>query len=371
MPKGLELSHLGDETYNNQGLLMRVIAYRRYKDIDVLFPADGFVKTGVSYQTFKNGSILDPNVAVDPRLVVCARRIGERGFNAASGLGMVIIAYRGANDIDVRFDDGIIVRNKSYENFQKGFIRHPCCPVSGSDRVGLKNMNSQGVMMEIVAYRNSRDIDVRFEDQYGTVVEHTNFRNFLKGQIRNPNRRTFYGVGYIGQGPYDGVNAKKAFAVWRNMLCRCYNLLDMNYGNYGGRGVYVAHEWHNFQVFARWYMDRNPDSTMNLDVDKDFNGGTHYGPDVCIVIPHELNLTLVGFHKYRESGLPTGVISHKGRFRVAVGCGKNLFFCKTYNTVDEARFVYLMKKGRVYRGIGVRVECSVVGRGQEGRRRLL
>ena len=50
-------------------------------------------------------------------------RVGEENINN-QGEKMTIIAYRGAKDIDVQFEDGIIVYNRDYANFKKGKIKN-------------------------------------------------------------------------------------------------------------------------------------------------------------------------------------------------------------------------------------------------------
>ena len=52
------------------------------------------------------------------------KRIGEVGYNT-KGEKITIIRYGGYEDIDVQFEDGIIVYNRSYGNFIKGKIKHP------------------------------------------------------------------------------------------------------------------------------------------------------------------------------------------------------------------------------------------------------
>lgn len=37
--------------------------------------------------------------------------------------------------------------------------------------------------------------------------------------------------------------------VWHSMMNRCYNKKFKHYHNYGGRGIYVAPEWHDILVF--------------------------------------------------------------------------------------------------------------------------
>lgn len=51
-------------------------------------------------------------------------RVGEIGYNN-QGEKIIIIRYGGTNDIDVQFEDGVIVYNRSYGNFKRGRIKHP------------------------------------------------------------------------------------------------------------------------------------------------------------------------------------------------------------------------------------------------------
>lgn len=48
-------------------------------------------------------------------------------------------------------------------------------------RLGQQVRNGTGELMTIIAYRGSKDVDVRFED--GTVVEHVMYQNFVKGYV--------------------------------------------------------------------------------------------------------------------------------------------------------------------------------------------
>lgn len=110
-------------------------------------------------------------------------RIGQTSI-ANNGQEMTLIGYRNCQDIDVRFEDGTIVRHRTYNSFTRGRIKNP----SSKIKTGLKRKANNGQMMEIIAWRSKVDIDVRFED--GTVVYNKAYTNFLKGSIRNPNRGT-------------------------------------------------------------------------------------------------------------------------------------------------------------------------------------
>lgn len=106
-------------------------------------------------------------------------RIGETSVSSNNQI-MVIVDYRGASDIDVIFEDGTVVYNKSYRRFKDGKIKNP-----NFSHVGETGVNAKGQKMTIVAFRNSNDLDVKFED--GTVVYNKSYYCFKRGTIRNPN----------------------------------------------------------------------------------------------------------------------------------------------------------------------------------------
>lgn len=73
-------------------------------------------------------------------------RIGEKNINS-QGCIMTIIDYRKYEDIDVQFDDGTISRNKSYGSFKKGEIKNhnvkSVTKPAKTNRIGEENKNSQ------------------------------------------------------------------------------------------------------------------------------------------------------------------------------------------------------------------------------------
>ena len=54
------------------------------------------------------------------------------------------------------------------------------------ERLGQVGINNQGEKITIVAYRNSIDMDVQFED--GVIVQNKRYGNFLKGKVAHPIR---------------------------------------------------------------------------------------------------------------------------------------------------------------------------------------
>ena len=92
------------------------------------------------------------------------------------GMEATIIRYGGATDIDARFEDGAVAKNKAYGEFKKGGIAHPSTTAEG--RLGETRMMSCGMKATIIRYENADDINICFEN--GKVVEHKTYRAFKK-----------------------------------------------------------------------------------------------------------------------------------------------------------------------------------------------
>lgn len=48
------------------------------------------------------------------------------------------------------------------------------------------------------------------------------------------------------------ILCKRLRQRWASMHQRCYNTSSCSYYDYGGRGIYVCTEWHDFKVFLAW-----------------------------------------------------------------------------------------------------------------------
>ena len=111
-------------------------------------------------------------------------RVGETRVMKC-GMEVIIIRYGGATDIDVRFEDGTVVKNRWYGNFKKGEIANPNIKTFTEVRLGETRMMNCGMEATIIRYENADDINICFED--GKVVEHKTYRAFKKGYIAHQN----------------------------------------------------------------------------------------------------------------------------------------------------------------------------------------
>ena len=118
-----------------------------------------------------------------------------------------------------------------------------------TNRQGEWWVNNDGENLHIIEYNGVNDCTIEFED--GTIVKHIQYHNIVSGGIKNNNRKSVFGVGYIGYGIHKAsIKSKhtKCYSIWRGMLQRCYyqyKEFNVSYEN-----VDVCNEWHNFQNFA-------------------------------------------------------------------------------------------------------------------------
>ena len=170
------IDHTGEKSVATNGMKMTIIAYRRYKDIDIQFE-DGTIVYNKSYDGFKKGYIK-----------YCKHRVGETNI-ANNGMKMTIIKYRKSYDIDIQFEDGTIVYNKKYSAFKRGVIKHPNIDAQNvkivTERTGKTRMMNCGLKATIINYHNCDNIDVQFED--GTIVYNRSYHTFNKGATKHPN----------------------------------------------------------------------------------------------------------------------------------------------------------------------------------------
>lgn len=62
------------------------------------------------------------------------------------------------------------------------------------------------------------------------------------------------------------------YKVWKSMIKRCFNKNDINYKNYGGRGIRVSDEWRDFATFI---IDMGRRPSDDLEIDRINNDGNY------------------------------------------------------------------------------------------------
>lgn len=73
---------------------------------------------------------------------------------------------------------------------------------------------------------------------------------------------------------------------WVKMLSRCEDPENLSYKDYGGRGIKVCKEWHDFNKFYQWCIQNNVKSELFLDR---IDNNDDYKPSNCRFVTRKEN----------------------------------------------------------------------------------
>ena len=178
---------IGKEFSLKNGDTVKVIAWRNKNDIDVQF-SDGSIRTSVTDAALLGGIISHPAHACLMGQKAINKRLHQRMQNH-DGLWCEIVAYRSSTDIDVLFEDGTLLTHQRYYDFQHAHLFPHGYQVKSNkkqERNGLTNINCNGLSMQVLNYKNNKEVEVLFEDGYQCV---TRFSKFETGQVPHPTNR--------------------------------------------------------------------------------------------------------------------------------------------------------------------------------------
>ena len=74
------------------------------------------------------------------------------------------------------------------------------------------------------------------------------------------------------------IRNMRLYHVWYGMINRCQDPKSKFYHRYGGRGISVCEEWHDYEAFARWALCNG--YKEGLSIDRTDNDG-NYDPNNC------------------------------------------------------------------------------------------
>lgn len=301
-------SRVGEEAYNNQGCLMRIIEYNRYNDIVVEFQDEYKAHVHGNMERFKKGNIRNPNY-----------RLGEVRINNQN-YPMKVVKYKSATDMEIEFQDEFkaIVKTE-WRLFDAGAIRNP------NFGINIKKYNNKGYLMKCIEYNGFSDILIEFQDKYKAVV-HTDWKNFENGTVRNPYAPSVCDIGIVGNKyPVHKDNkTTKEYNAWSAMINRSYNK-KFKKKNQSYENVTCCKEWLLFENFYEWLHEQeNFDEWYNnenwhLDKDIIIKGNKVYSPNTCCLVPIYIN-SIFTKNNVKRGNLPIGVSLKTGTNKYVTAC---------------------------------------------------
>lgn len=221
-------------------------------------------------------------------------------------------------------------------------------------KVGDIFITNSGFKAEIIEYLGAYEVKIRFSEPEESY-RWCRISDLRKGKVTNFLARTWYGIGYLGgsEHPLSSNVDKTCGSTWSHMLERCYDLYENRITRYPTYlECFVNHEWHNYQIFAKFYYEdswRQDGWVLDKDIIK--RGNKEYGPANCAFIPRELN-NLLGNSKGKRGNCLIGVTKvqesankHRPFYARVVDLDK--VYSSYFSTELEAFYFYKENKERV------------------------
>jgi len=209
-------------------------------------------------------------------------------------------------------------------------------------KVGDIFQANEGGSVTVVEVNGCDSIMVTSNDDHRHLQKKT--AQYLRlGRIKNPYKKSVYGVGFLGSGKY---KAKKngshepAYNSWHSMMQRAY---DSKYlekkPTYNGCGV--SEEWQNYQNYAEWFYSQSNSQEKGFQIDKDLRiiGNKIYCKEACSFTPFQINI-LLNDHGSLRGIYPQGVTAHGSGFRSSISVRGSSVRLGTHSTPEAASIIY-------------------------------
>jgi len=219
---------------------------------------------------------------------------------------------------------------------------------------GSRSINSSGNYLTVLERADATKSLYRVLLDSG-ITQIMGSKEIRNGKWKDNMSPTLYGIGFIGDGVHmskvGGTNTS-TYDVWRGIMRRCYDVnLKSHYPTYGGAGITVAEDWHNFQNFAEWYQVeclKLPD--IKLNIDKDLKGGKIYSPDNCVLLPYKLNNFIT--NSKTDGGLVGYTKPRSTKYTITLSILGKQHYIGEFPNQEEGDYIYRVLREWTYTRLG-------------------
>ena len=175
--------------------------------------------------------------------------------------------------------------------------------VNYKDCVGKVCKSKSSGDFKILKYNNARNVVIQFlKTGFETIAQ---LGDIKIGKVKDPYSPSVFGVGVVGTKYPIRVNGRntKEYALWQNMLVRCYsdiNVCDVSKKKYPTyEGCEVSENFKSYEYFYEWCHSQIGFDNEGWQLDKDLltkgniKGNKVYSESTCVFIPREINQLLV------------------------------------------------------------------------------
>ena len=193
-----------------------------------------------------------------------------------------------------------------YDAVQEGTVKDPTYFMyTVKDKIFHSNNYGDFKIIEDLGFtedKKHRVLRIKFLNTGAEAI--VKYDDITNGEVKDPTFNNRYHARQI-IGPTQMQNIERQLnTIWRDMMERCYNSECSGYKSYGAKGVTVAPEWHDFNIFERdvinipgWVNKFNDPVNYNLDKDLLQYFLPHsmrvYSKDTCIWLNRMINQRLM------------------------------------------------------------------------------
>ena len=293
--------HVGEQ-YESKNGIYEIIEYLggKHPKVKVKFKLTGS-EVICRYDTARNGFALDPEyinfLYVGKKYDTCCGPV-----TILKDLGF----YKKCYFVWIRFEYTGYECEERLKNILNGYAYDPgYFMYTVKDKIFHSNNYGDFKIIENLGFtedKKHRVLRIKFLNTGAEAI--VKYDDITNGEVKDPTFNNKYHARQI-IGPTQMQNIERQLnTIWRDMMERCYNSECSGYKSYGAKGVTVAPEWHDFNIFERdvinipgWVNKFNDPVNYNLDKDLLQYFLPHsmrvYSKDTCIWLNRMINQRLM------------------------------------------------------------------------------